>query len=208
MSKQPTPIRPRDLLKATSTPIHPFDLIHGVETSGLVPAANLVTGHPNDEHVTAYYGVAPSILRTLIDLWRETPPPEPIYAYTFIEPAYGDVVGNTYRRGSSQHPRDGLAAGDRLVARVYNTLRQSPVWHQSMLIITYDEHGGFYDHVAPGVARAVEFHNSSRIAASRSLRLRAGAKQPRRRLRAAAARGRLGRQPTSTAARRDCLPTG
>ncbi len=85
MSKKPIPIRPRDLLKATSTPIHPFDQIHGVETSGLVPAANLVTGHPNDEHVTAYYGVAPSILRTLIDLWRETPPPEPIHNYTFID---------------------------------------------------------------------------------------------------------------------------
>ncbi|MEO6815174.1 MAG: class I SAM-dependent methyltransferase [Edaphobacter sp.] len=85
MSKKPIPIRPRDLLKATSTPIHPFDQIHGVETSGLVPAANLVTGHPNDEHVTAYYGVAPSILRSLIDLWRETPPPEPIHNYTFID---------------------------------------------------------------------------------------------------------------------------
>ncbi|HUZ97123.1 MAG TPA: class I SAM-dependent methyltransferase [Edaphobacter sp.] len=85
MSKKPIPIRPRDLLKATSTPVHPFDQIHGVETSGLVPAANLITGHPNDEHVTAYYGVAPSILRTLIDLWRETPPPEPIHNYTFID---------------------------------------------------------------------------------------------------------------------------
>jgi hypothetical protein len=85
MSKKPIPIRPRDLLKATSTPVHPFDQIHGVETSGLVPAANLVTGHPNDEHVTAYYGVAPSILRSLIDLWRETPPPEPIHNYTFID---------------------------------------------------------------------------------------------------------------------------
>jgi hypothetical protein len=85
MSKKPIPIRPRDLLKATSIPVHPFDQIHGVETSGLVPAANLVTGHPNDEHVTAYYGVAPSILRSLIDLWRETPPPEPIYSYTFID---------------------------------------------------------------------------------------------------------------------------
>jgi len=85
MSKKPIPIRPRDLLKATSTPIHPFDQIHGVETSGLVPAANLITGHPNDEHVTAYYGVAPSILRTLIHLWRETPPPEPIYRYSFID---------------------------------------------------------------------------------------------------------------------------
>jgi hypothetical protein len=85
MNKKSTPIRPRDLLKATSTPIHPFDQIHGVETSGLVPAANLVTGHPNDEHVTAYYGVAPSILRTLIDLWRETPPPHAIHNYSFID---------------------------------------------------------------------------------------------------------------------------
>jgi SAM-dependent methyltransferase len=84
----PTPerkIRPRDLLKATAIPIHPFDEMHGVDTSGLVPAGHLVTGHPNDEHVTAYYGVAPSILRTLIDLWRATPPPHPIRRYTFVD---------------------------------------------------------------------------------------------------------------------------
>jgi SAM-dependent methyltransferase len=82
-AKKPT--RPRDLLKATATPIHPFDEIHGVDTSGLVPASELITGHANDEHVTAYYGVAPSILRTLIDLWRETPPPYPIHSYTFVD---------------------------------------------------------------------------------------------------------------------------
>jgi hypothetical protein len=79
------PKRPRDLLKATSQPIHPFDQIHGVDTSGLVPAGHLVTGHPNDTHVTAYYGVAPSILRALIAHWRETPPPEPIHRYTFVD---------------------------------------------------------------------------------------------------------------------------
>jgi SAM-dependent methyltransferase len=83
-SPQPK-IRPRDLLKATSVPIHPFDEIHGVDTSGLVPAGHLITGHPNDEHVTAYYGVAPSILRTLIDHWRATPPPHPIHSYTFVD---------------------------------------------------------------------------------------------------------------------------
>jgi hypothetical protein len=66
-------------------PQHPFDLMHGVETSGLIPAGNLTTGHPNDTHVTAYYGVAPSILRTLIDLWRATTPPHPISHYTFID---------------------------------------------------------------------------------------------------------------------------
>jgi hypothetical protein len=77
--------RPRDLLKLTTTPIHPFDQAHGTDTSGLVPAANLITGHINDEHVTAYYGVAPSILRTLIAQWRETPPPHPIHSYNFID---------------------------------------------------------------------------------------------------------------------------
>lgn len=83
--KPPPRKRPQDLLKLTATPIHPFDLAHGVDTSGLVPAGHLVTGHPNDEFVTAYYGVAPSILRTLIEMWRETIPPHPIHSYTFVD---------------------------------------------------------------------------------------------------------------------------
>jgi hypothetical protein len=65
--------------------IHPFDQIHGTDTSGLIAAGNLTTGHPNDAHVTAYYGVAPSILRTLIDHWLATPPPHPISRYTFVD---------------------------------------------------------------------------------------------------------------------------
>ena len=68
-----------------SQPQHPFDQIHGVETSGIIAAGNLTTGHPNDAHVTAYYGVAPSILRSLIDIWRATTPPQPIHRYTFVD---------------------------------------------------------------------------------------------------------------------------
>ncbi len=78
-------IRPRDLLRATSTPIHPFDQIHGTDTSGLVPAADLLTGHPHDDHITAYYAVAPSILRELVQRWRDTPPPLPPSRYTFLD---------------------------------------------------------------------------------------------------------------------------
>ncbi|HWB32984.1 MAG TPA: methyltransferase domain-containing protein [Acidobacteriaceae bacterium] len=78
-------MRPRDLLKATNFPVHPFDQAHGVDTSGLVPAKHLVTGHAHDEHVTAYYGVAPSILRSLVTHWREAVPPHPISSYTFLD---------------------------------------------------------------------------------------------------------------------------
>ena len=72
--------------------------------------------------------------------------------YTFIGPKYSkdprDSV-TTYRGGNSQHPIDDVVSGDRLIARVYNAIRQSPLWKKSMLIITWDEHGGFYDHVPP-----------------------------------------------------------
>jgi SAM-dependent methyltransferase len=67
--------------------------MHGVDTSGLVPAKHLLTGHANDEHVTAYYGVAPSILRALIGHWRECGPPYPIEDYTFVDVGAGKGRG-------------------------------------------------------------------------------------------------------------------
>ena len=68
--------------------------------------------------------------------------------YTFIEPNYGDVT-STYDNGSSQHPIDGVGRGEQLIKTVYEAIRNSSIWERSMLIITYDEHGGFYDHFAP-----------------------------------------------------------
>ena len=55
----------------------------------MVPRAALATGHPSDEHVTAYYGVAPSILDGLIDRWQRTQPPWPISCYTFLDAGAG-----------------------------------------------------------------------------------------------------------------------
>jgi SAM-dependent methyltransferase len=89
----PAPRRARDLLQRMPFPVHPFDQMHGVDTSGLVPATHLVTGHANDEHITAYYGVAPSILRALIGHWRESGPPHPIEDYTFIDVGAGKGRG-------------------------------------------------------------------------------------------------------------------
>ena len=72
------------------------------------------------------------------------------YAYTFIEPNYGDITNNTYEGGSSQHPMDDISGGETIIANVFNWISQSPLWPNSLLIITYDEHGGFYDSVIPG----------------------------------------------------------
>ncbi len=78
--------RPGAMGEGGASPVHPFDRARGTDTGGLIPAAELVTGHPNDKHVTAYYGVAPSILRRLIELWlNETGPLAEIDRYTFVD---------------------------------------------------------------------------------------------------------------------------
>lgn len=75
-------------------------------------------------------------------------------SFTWIEPNYGDVVDNTYIGGTSQHPRDSVGGGEVLIKATYEALRRSPLWESSLLIVTWDEHGGFFDHVAPPSAVA------------------------------------------------------
>ena len=70
--------------------------------------------------------------------------------YNFIEPRYD--TGNNYLDGNSMHPLNDIRKGEALVKRVYEALRNSQYWSDTMLIITFDEHGGFYDHQSPPAA--------------------------------------------------------
>lgn len=70
-------------------PVHPFDRLHGTETGGLIPRDGLLTGHPSDAHVTAYYAVAPSILNALVDFWLGTHPRFAVDRYTFLDAGAG-----------------------------------------------------------------------------------------------------------------------
>lgn len=62
--------------------------------------------------------------------------------YTFLEPSW-DASGN------SQHPNYDVAKGEQFLHDVYVAVRNGKAWNSTLLIITYDEHGGNYDHVAP-----------------------------------------------------------
>jgi phospholipase C len=75
--------------------------------------------------------------------------------YSFIEPAHNNVHAPD-RQTNSQHPGnnkrrpDDFYAGERLVADIYNALLARPeLFKKTLLLIVYDEHGGFYDHVDP-----------------------------------------------------------
>jgi phospholipase C len=65
----------------------------------------------------------------------------------WIDPNFVDVGGAV--GSNDDHPPSDVRAGQELVLKVFNALASSPAWERTMLVITYDEHGGFFDHVDP-----------------------------------------------------------
>jgi phospholipase C len=67
---------------------------------------------------------------------------------TFIDPDLptGDeFLGTSY----DDHPFNDVRQGEVFIAKVYRALATSPQWDRTVFVLTFDEHGGFYDHVAP-----------------------------------------------------------
>ncbi len=58
----------------------------------------------------------------------------------FIDPGFGS---------NDDHPPHHPMMGQQLIASIYAELRNGPQWNEMLFVVTYDEHGGFYDHVAP-----------------------------------------------------------
>jgi hypothetical protein len=77
-------------------------------------------------------------------------------------PAWGVLLDRLIPRLASlrvepptdNHPPHDAHDGERLIAEVYDALRASPLWEKTVLIVLYDEHGGFYDHVPPPTTTA------------------------------------------------------
>jgi phospholipase C len=67
--------------------------------------------------------------------------------YSFITPAF---IGAPQHPANSMHAPADVRPAEKLVADVYGALRAHPdVWKKTLLIILFDEHGGYYDHVPP-----------------------------------------------------------
>jgi phospholipase C len=60
--------------------------------------------------------------------------------FTFIDPNYSTT--------SEENPQD-IQLGERFIAQVVKALIHARTWHKTALFVTYDEHGGYYDHVPP-----------------------------------------------------------
>jgi phospholipase C len=63
--------------------------------------------------------------------------------YSFVEPDFLSA------RANDEHPPHDVSAGERFLAAVWQAVSGSPAWTNTLLLITYDEHGGCFDHVLP-----------------------------------------------------------
>jgi phospholipase C len=74
--------------------------------------------------------------------------------FVFIEPKYFGVDQN------DDHPPHNTMKTEKLIADVFNAVRSyDDLWNSTLLIVAYDEHGGFYDHVTPPAAPPPDEHH-------------------------------------------------
>jgi phospholipase C len=97
--------------------------------------------------VSCLKGIELGDIRDYKNFEQDLNDPQYPYSYVFIEPSY--CVQQDYRCSTSEHPLDDITRGEALIKHCYESIRNSPVWESSVLVLTWDEHGGFYDHAAP-----------------------------------------------------------
>jgi phospholipase C len=91
--------------------------------------------------------------RPMLEFYADVADASEFPEFAWIEPAYLPPRANDY------HPPHDIFDGEQLVASVYNALRgNEELWNTSMLIILFDEHGGFFDHVPPPTAVPPDHH--------------------------------------------------
>ncbi|MGH2458856.1 MAG: alkaline phosphatase family protein [Chloroflexota bacterium] len=69
-------------------------------------------------------------------------------SYAFIEPSYFETSAG---HATDEHPPHDIRYGEALLSTVASSLAASDHWDESVLVVLYDEHGGFYDKVSPPV---------------------------------------------------------
>ncbi len=89
----------------------------------------------------------------ITDTWENRVKAGNLPSVSYIDPRFIDIPP-AFDANDDLPPTD-VCHGQRLVRRIYNLLRNASTWSSTLFVITYDEHGGFFDHVPPpGTPRA------------------------------------------------------
>jgi phospholipase C len=70
---------------------------------------------------------------------------------SFVDPRF---LGEEEGASGDDHPHADIRVGDAFLAQAFQAVASGPAWSRTVFIVTYDEGGGFFDHVAPPRAAA------------------------------------------------------
>jgi phospholipase C len=73
----------------------------------------------------------------------------PFYSFVSCFSPRKNLDGSVDQWNTSMHPAAHVEAGENYLAAIYNKLRASQLWNKTLLVVTFDENGGYYDHVRP-----------------------------------------------------------
>jgi phospholipase C len=137
-------------------PIYPFETIKSVYT-------RLIKANPKRTAKVYYYDTTSSTME-VANLLQNQPELFGTYGqfldackkgelpdYSFIEPNYSDHETDSGEEiANDQHPDHNVQQGEVFIASIYQAIKNNPkLWESTALLITYDEHGGIFDHVPP-----------------------------------------------------------
>jgi phospholipase C len=109
-------------------------------------------------------GHSPEHFRRFDERWASDVSHGDLPNYVFILPRFNNQKATptaSAKFANSQHAPEDVRFGDQLIADVYDALAANlALFQETALIVTYDEHGGFFDHVAPGSAPNPDGQNS------------------------------------------------
>ena len=137
------PLYPPETIKSiysrliNANPKHTAKVYYYDTTSSTMEVANLLQNQPE---LFGTYG-------QFLDDCKKGNLPE----YSFIEPNYSDHETDSGEEvANDQHPDHHVQAGEVFIATIYQAIKDNPqLWQNTALLITYDEHGGIFDHVPP-----------------------------------------------------------
>jgi phospholipase C len=111
--------------------------------------SSLILKHQREPHNLIHYHKADKFFQDTAHLKAEDFPD-----FALIEPKYAGQDQN------DDHPPHNIMKGEKLIADVYNAIRSNEeLWKTTLLVILFDEHGGFYDHVSPPAAVPPDEHH-------------------------------------------------
>ncbi len=87
--------------------------------------------------------------------WKQANTPYTRFASDVASGTLANITWVTPNQTFSDHPPFSICAGQNWTESIINSIMQSPLWNSTAIVLTWDDFGGFYDHVAPPVVSNV-----------------------------------------------------